>query len=110
MTVPDQCLVCSLDVVDCSCLDQPVVFDLGLPVAALAYLKRLQSRGTKLQRARRRARSRRRMRRDLVHAAGCALPDCCVRRYAFDDFDLVNEAAAERIRIPRSLDRHWSLR
>lgn len=53
------------------------------------------------------ARERRAKRRDLVHAAGCALPDCCVRRAVFDDLDIVNEACADGIRIPRNVARHW---
>lgn len=55
----------------------------------------------------RRARNRRRMRRDLVHATGCALYNCCTK-IAFDEIDMVNEACAEGVRIPRSLVRRWS--
>lgn len=54
------------------------------------------------------SRERRNKRRDLVHAAGCALPDCCVRRAAFDGIEMVNEAIVMGIRIPRSIQRWWT--
>lgn len=54
------------------------------------------------------ARDRRRKRRDLVHATGCTEPRCCVRREAFDHVWMVNEACADNIRIPRSLERRWA--
>lgn len=57
---------------------------------------------------RKNARERRMKRRDLVHAAGCALPDCCVRRAVFDDMEIVNEAIVMGIRIPRSIQRWWA--
>jgi hypothetical protein len=56
---------------------------------------------------RRRARDRRLKRGDLVHAAGCTEPLCAVRRGVFDDYEIVNEALAEGIRLPRSVARKW---
>lgn len=55
------------------------------------------------------ARERRRKRRDLVHAAGCASRMCIVRIVTFSDPSCVYEALRIGIRIPRSLRRHWGL-
>lgn len=51
------------------------------------------------------ARRRRAQRRDLVHAAGCTHDLCAVRRAAFADYEIVNEALANGIRVPRSVMR-----
>lgn len=56
---------------------------------------------------RRHARNRRLMRRDLVHAAGCTEPRCFVRMAAFEDWEMINEALAMGISIPRSIERRW---
>lgn len=60
-----------------------------------------------MNRADRRAHARglRAKRRDLVHAAGCMSDDCVVRRAAFDDYHLANEAMADGVRVPRSMVR-----
>ena len=55
------------------------------------------------------ARNLRLQRRDLVHAAGCTEPDCCVKRATFGDHDIVNEALANGVRIPRSVARAWGV-
>lgn len=57
---------------------------------------------------RRGARERRRKRKDLVHAAGCATQGCIVREVVFNDISIVNEAMACRVRIPRSIQKRWS--
>jgi hypothetical protein len=56
---------------------------------------------------RRRSRDRRLKRRDLVHAAGCTDLHCVVRLAVFGGYEMVNEACAEGIRLPRSVARKW---
>ena len=58
---------------------------------------------------RQRARERRMKRRDLVHAAGCAFDACIVKRAVFDGYEIINEACADGIRIPRSIARQYGL-
>lgn len=55
------------------------------------------------------ARERRFKRRDLVHAAGCAFDTCIVKRAVFDGYEIINEACADGIRIPRSIERQYGL-
>ncbi len=57
---------------------------------------------------RRHARDLRAKRRDLIHAAGCTEPNCCVRGAVFDSYHIVNEACADGVRIPRSVARRWA--
>ncbi len=59
------------------------------------------------RRKRKLARRRRALRRDLVHAAGCMMTDCCVHQYARESPLMVNEAIRRGIRVPRSLRRMW---
>jgi hypothetical protein len=59
---------------------------------------------------RRAARNRRRMRRDLVHAAGCTHDNCIVRVVVRTELELINEACAMGIRIPRSIAAIWGAR
>ncbi len=55
------------------------------------------------------ARERRMKRRDIVHAAGCVDDTCIVKRAVFNGYELVNEACAAGIRIPRSVARQHGL-
>lgn len=55
------------------------------------------------------ARERRMKRRDLVHAAGCAFDACIVKRAVFDGYEIINEASADGIRIPRSIAQRHGL-
>ena len=64
---------------------------------------------TRNQHKRQIRRGRDRMRRDLVHAAGCVYA-CVVRDCVRNDFAIVNEALVEGIRIPHSIARHWGIR
>ena len=61
----------------------------------------------RLQIKRKAARRRRAVRRELLHAAGCVLVDCCVRQYARESPLMVAEAIERGIRVPRSLRRMW---
>ena len=55
------------------------------------------------------ARERRMKRRDLVHAAGCAFDACIVKRAVFDGYEIINEACADGIRIPRRIAQQHGL-
>lgn len=54
-----------------------------------------------------RQRERRNVRKELVHAAGCATEGCCVRSAVLDDRVLVDIYRDMGIRIPRSVARRW---
>lgn len=61
------------------------------------------------RRKRKLARRKRDLRQGMVHAAGCVHPFCTLRDYAYESRSIVEKALDQRVRIPRSLRRHWGI-